>query len=147
MSSPGYPAFLENVGKLLSGAPSIFHVKLPQDEGWLEPFEAEVTECINAYFPETLDEASYLKNKWSAFVREVANIPNAGNKGMVGGFSIEPQTHQGVQGRMFAAFIGWPSVEAHLQFRNTEEFGKMIGMLKEGSTGVEVSHTAFKKYV
>jgi hypothetical protein len=65
---------------------------------------------------------------------------------MTGGFSIEPQMYGGVEGKMFAAFIGWGSVEKHLGYKKTEESKKMVGMLREGSVGVETWHVDFEKY-
>jgi hypothetical protein len=52
----------------------------------------------------------------------------------------------GVEGKMFAAFIGWESVEKHLGYKKTEESKKMVGMLREGSVGVETWHVDFEKY-
>jgi hypothetical protein len=81
MSSPSYPAFLQNIGKLLSGAPRIFHAPLHQDENDMESFEAGVTECINAYFSSSLSSTTYLGDKWDRFIEEAANDPNAEYKG------------------------------------------------------------------
>lgn len=53
---------------------------------------------------------------------------------------------EGVDGKLFAAFIGWPSVEAHQAFRKTEDFGKVIGLLREGTVGIKVWHVAFKQF-
>jgi hypothetical protein len=81
MSSPSYPAFLQNIGKLLSGAPRIFHAPLHQDENDMESFKAGVTECVNAYFSSTLSSTTYLGDKWDRCIEEAANDPNAGYKG------------------------------------------------------------------
>jgi hypothetical protein len=81
MSSPSYPAFLQNIGKLLSGAPRIFHAPLHQDENDMESFKAGVTECVNAYFSSSLSSTTYLGDKWDRFIEEAANDPNAGYKG------------------------------------------------------------------
>jgi hypothetical protein len=92
MSSPGYPAFLERVGKLLSGAPSIFHALLPQNQD-KAPFEAQVTECISLYVPADIDEASYLTHKWDKFVKDAANGPNAGYKGSFSSNALDAHIH------------------------------------------------------
>jgi hypothetical protein len=66
--------------------------------------------------------------------------------GMVSGFSIEPQMYEGVEGKMFAAFIGWENMEKYLEYRKREESKMMVGMLREGSVGVETWHVGFEKY-
>ena len=69
---------------------------------------------------------------------------------MIGGWSAETHQHEnlgeGVQGKMFAAFIGWPTIEAHMAFRETEGFGKIIGLLRGGTKGIKMWHVDFKQY-
>jgi hypothetical protein len=71
--------------------------------------------------------------------------------GLIGAWSIEPHEHEklgeGVQGKLFAAFIGWPSVEAHMKFRETEDFVKVVSHLRAGPKGASVHHVAFTKRV
>jgi len=68
---------------------------------------------------------------------------------MTGGFSIEPQEHaslgEGVKGKMVAAFFGWPNLEAHVAWRQSEEFGKAVAPVVDGSTGMDVAHVEFVK--
>jgi hypothetical protein len=70
--------------------------------------------------------------------------------GMTGGWSVEPATHEnlgeGVEGRLFAGFVGWPSVEEHYGFRGSELHTKVIAPLKTGIKGMKVHHVAFKQY-
>jgi hypothetical protein len=70
--------------------------------------------------------------------------------GITGGWSVEPATHEnlgeGVEGRLFAGFIGWPSVEDHQEYKGTEAHGKAIGPLRTGVKGMKVHHVAFKQY-
>lgn len=72
-------------------------------------------------------------------------------RGLIGGWGVEPHQHEnlgeGVDGKLFAAFIGWPSVDAHAEFRKTDEFGKLIGYLREGAKGIRLWHVAFHQYV
>lgn len=35
-------------------------------------------------------------------------------------------------------FIGWESKEKHLEFRETEQFKRNVGLLREGAEGVEM---------
>jgi heme-degrading monooxygenase HmoA len=70
--------------------------------------------------------------------------------GMTGGFSIEPQEHatlgKGVEGKMVAAFVGWSSLEAHEAWSQSEEYGKAVAPVVEGSTGMDVGHVEFVKF-
>lgn len=61
---------------------------------------------------------------------------------------MEPQMfdHEGDEKKFFGAFIGWPSVEKHMEFRKTEEFPKIVGLLREGVDKVKVHHVAFKRF-
>lgn len=68
---------------------------------------------------------------------------------MTGGFCIEPQEHatlgEGIQGKMVAAFVGWPSLEAHVAWMQSEEFGKAVAPVVEGSTGMDIGYVEFAK--
>ena len=68
-----------------------------------------------------------------------------------GGWSIERHQHvalgEGVEGKMFAAFIGWPSVDAHMAFRKTPEFAAVIPLFREGIKGTAVHHVGFERRV
>lgn len=68
---------------------------------------------------------------------------------MMGGWSIEPHKHEklgeGVDGRGFVAFVGWPTIDAHMKFRETEEFKEIIPLLRTGPTALAVHHVAFKR--
>jgi hypothetical protein len=50
------------------------------------------------------------------------------------------------EGNMFTAFVGWPSVDAHLAFRKSEGFGKIIPLMRGGTKAVKVWHVAFTQY-
>ena len=52
----------------------------------------------------------------------------------------------GDAGNLFATFIGWPSVEAHMEYRKTEDFSKLIPYLMEQVKEICVHHVAFKQY-
>ncbi|KAH5048877.1 hypothetical protein HBH96_206820 [Parastagonospora nodorum] len=139
-----YPSFLQRVGTLLAGPPSIFHAKLGEKEG-LDAFDAPITECARVFFPADFDQDVVMENQWSAFVRDIVER----TEGMTGGFSIEPQEHatlgEGVEGKMVAAFVGWPSLEAHGAWSQSEEYGKAVAPVVEGSTGMDVGHVEFVK--
>ncbi|OAL54853.1 hypothetical protein IQ07DRAFT_278701 [Pyrenochaeta sp. DS3sAY3a] len=148
-SSPAYQPFLENIKPILAGPAHIFHARFPAEYAEPNPLTAPVTECINAYFSASHSEAEYTAN-FAQFRSEGEKIPDIEAVGMTGAFSIEAHEHEnlgeGEQGKLFAAFVGWPSVEAHLAFRKTEEFAKIIGLLRGGAKGLKVWHVAFREY-
>ena len=55
-------------------------------------------------------------------------------KGISSGWSVEDDVpvrgEEDKTGSMLVAFIGWPSVEAHMKFRDTQEFKDSIGLLR-----------------
>ena len=150
MSSPGYQPFLETLKThILAAAPTLFHVKLPIDPSSPNPFSAPVTECINAYFDPSQSEEEY-NASFATFHAKAEEIPNIEATGLVGGWSDGKHQHEGlgegVDGKLFAAFVGWPSVEAHMEFRKTEEFLNIRGYLRTGVKGINVWHVPFTQY-
>ncbi|KAJ4365539.1 hypothetical protein N0V83_008158 [Neocucurbitaria cava] len=149
MASPSYQPFLSTLDThILSSAPTLFHISFPSTPSPLTPLSAPVTECINAYFPPSQSEDEY-DTSFNTFRSKCGEIPNVEADGLVGGWAEEKATHEklgeGVEGKLFAAFVGWPSVEAHMAFRKSEEFGKIIGYLRTGVKGLNVFHVAFKQ--
>jgi hypothetical protein len=135
---------------LAAGDPTIFHIRFPPAySGSENPFNMPVTECINAFFTSDYPQDEY-SSQFSNFRATAAEIPNVEAKGITGGWGVEPHQHEnlgdGVDGKLFAAFIGWPSVEAHMEFRKTEDFGKVIPFLRGGPKGMKVWHVAFQQY-
>lgn len=65
---------------------------------------------------------------------------------------MEEQKHEnlGTEGqpgpaKMFCGFIGWPSVDAHMKFRETPEFPGLIKYARDGVKGASVYHVKFEK--
>lgn len=149
VASDAYGPFLDRLAPILDGSPHLFHIKLPipSQESGTPPFDAPVTECISLYFDPTLDEASYDKS-FSTFVAEAGKVQGSGATGLVGGWGVE--THkvegEGDEKKFFGAFIGWPSVDSHMEFRKKEEFPKVVGHLREGVEKVKMHHVAFKRF-
>jgi hypothetical protein len=158
--SPAYQPFLKHLASILSGAPSLFHAKFPED---VTPFAAPVTECIRAHFAASQDEDAYLETGWGRFCHEAEKIEGTGAQGslidvtprcirtdvaagLVGGWSIERHEYKDEEGKLFAAFIGWPSVEAHMAFRKTEDFGRVVPLLRGEAKGIEVVHVEFVRH-
>lgn len=152
-ASPAYPPFLESFAHLLSAPPTLFHLLLPAGQFAAGPGPAPTTECISLFFDPAHDAAAYDAN-WAAFASAAAAVPSD-CKGIVGGWGVEPHEHEklgakeGEKGpaKFFGAFIGWPSVESHMEFREKEEFPQIIKFLREGPVGIAVHHVRLQKYL
>ena len=136
--------------KLVAGDLTMFHVKFPAEQpGSDNPFTMPVTECLNGFFSPDYPQDEY-SSQFSKFCAQASEIPNSGAKGLIGGWSVEPHQHEklgeGVDGKLFAGFIGWSNVEAHMEFRKTEDFARIIPLLRDGIKGMNVWHVAFQQY-
>ncbi|KAH7085527.1 hypothetical protein BKA63DRAFT_499778 [Paraphoma chrysanthemicola] len=140
---PEYQPFLERIGNILSGPPDIFHANLLEGTNALD---AAVTECIAAYFASDADQAKYAEHGWKKFGDAAAEIPGVQVQGLTGGWSVEPRDLDGEESKVFAGFIGWPSVGAHMEFRKTEDFTKVVPLLRGGTKKIAVHHVAFVRH-
>lgn len=97
--------------------------------------EAPVTEVLTLFFPSDLDDAAKeaLSQQFEEFKTKALDQA-ADCRGVAYGWSTEndvPVTGEpGKTGSLLVAFIGWPSVEAHMKFRETEVFKENIGLLR-----------------
>ncbi|KAF2623366.1 hypothetical protein BU25DRAFT_400769 [Macroventuria anomochaeta] len=149
IASDAYGPFLDRLATILDGSPHFFHIKLPvpSQESGTPSFDAPVTECVSLYFDPSLDEATYNKS-FSTFVAEAGKVQGSGATGLVGGWGVE--THKVDRGedekKFFGAFVGWPSVESHMELWKKEEFRKVVENLKEGVEKIKMHHVAFKRF-
>ncbi|KAF2011751.1 hypothetical protein BU24DRAFT_426850 [Aaosphaeria arxii CBS 175.79] len=147
MASPTYKPFYENLSTLLDGPVKLYHVESPSSQSFSTPGSAPVTECISIYFEPSYSTAAY--DASFAKFADVASKTADEAQGVVGGWSIEDHEHEKVEGaaKLFAVFIGWPSVEAHMKYRQTEGFKECIPHLREGPKALQMHHVAFKKHL
>ncbi|KAL1800735.1 hypothetical protein ACET3X_001077 [Alternaria dauci] len=151
VKSPEYQPFISKIGEeLITEEPKIFHVKFTADRSTSDnPFTMPVTECLNGYFPPDYNQDEYT-SQFSKFRAEAATVPQSGASGIAGAWSVEPHQHEslgeGVDGKLFAMFIGWPSKEAHMEFRETEDFKRVAPFLRTGLKAMKVWHVAFQQY-
>uniref|UniRef100_L2FF46 Uncharacterized protein n=1 Tax=Colletotrichum fructicola (strain Nara gc5) TaxID=1213859 RepID=L2FF46_COLFN len=111
--------------------------------------EAPVTEVLTLFFPAELEEPAKEELSKQLEVFKVKALDTSSDfKGIAYGWSKEndvPITSEdGKAGNLLVAFIGWPSVEAHLKFRETEAFRDNIGLLREmkGIVKLGIFHVA-----
>lgn len=148
-ASDRYSPFLDRLKPILEGPSQLFHVKLPMPDHELmtSPFDAPVTECVSLYFSPTLDEASYNKS-FSTFVAETSKVQGCGVTGLAGRWGVETHKLDGEddEKKLFGAFLGWPSVESHMEFREMEDFPRLVRHLREGVDNAKMHHVAFKRF-
>ncbi|KAF2685524.1 hypothetical protein K458DRAFT_416757 [Lentithecium fluviatile CBS 122367] len=147
--SETYPPFLAALKPILAGAPTIFHLTLSPPTPFSTPISAPTTECISLYFTSDHSTAAYDAN-WAAFVDTAGKVPSEA-QGLAGGWGVEEHEYakegeQGGKKKFFGGFIGWPSVEAHMQFRKEEAFRGVVGHLRDGPVGIKVHHVHFRKF-
>lgn len=147
--TPDFKPFLDTLEKhIIAGAPYLFHLKL-DPAGDTTALTQPVTEFISAYFSSDHSESEYSAS-FTEFKNKAAQIPNVAATGLAGGWSVEPHQHEslgeGVDGKMFGAFIGWPSIDAHMKFRETNDFKEIIGLLRGGTKGLKVWHINLHQY-
>ncbi|CAM1509556.1 Fc.00g032950.m01.CDS01 [Cosmosporella sp. VM-42] len=94
-----------------------------------------VTEVLSIYFHSDIDDSS--KANAVSRLEEFAETglkTSPDFKGISYGWSAEDDVpirgEEDKTGSMLVAFIGWPSVEAHMKFRDTQEFKDSIGLLR-----------------
>jgi len=152
IASPLYQPFLARAALLTTSPPQIYHLKLPTQDAFLRPCTAPVTECISLFFEPTYPTTRYDDN-WQKFAEEGGKSATEA-QGLTGGWAVEGQRSEEMAEKMegredaklFGAFIGWPSVQAHLAYREDPAFPKTIKHLREGPKVLAVHHVAFKKW-
>ncbi|KAF6797508.1 hypothetical protein CSOJ01_12986 [Colletotrichum sojae] len=109
------------------------------------PAEAPVTQVLMLFFPSDLDDADmdWLTIQFEQFkTKALDQAPDC--RGVAYGWSTDSDVpvmgQPGWTGTVLMAFIGWPSVEAHMAFRQTELFRENIGLLKGMEDLIELDY-------
>jgi len=113
----------------------------------LDTVNQPITEIATFYFlPGITDEQ--IKEFDIAFkAMEKAVLAQPGNFGATAGHTVGLLRNPdiGVDVKAFIANAQWASLEAHVAFSQTPEFGEALGPLIPFLSGNAVSHVAFKK--
>ncbi|KAI8997939.1 hypothetical protein BC832DRAFT_595383 [Gaertneriomyces semiglobifer] len=115
--------------------------------------KAPVTEILLAYFDPNLSQPA----KDTATSKLTQFFKNALNKcpdcqgvnfgwGIENDFPVRGGAVEGQKGSILVALIGWPSVEAHMKFRDTEVFKENVHLLRgwEGNLAMTMFHVKTK---
>ena len=122
-------------GQFASGEPVEFHVTFASPPDLLGNEKTGATEFITFFFPSDLSPE--LKDDFhDRMVKLGAAVNDNGTPGQytgsVGGWSVEKEVpfHDGSgEGLAYVLFIGWASVQAHMDFRGTQAFKDNIGLI------------------
>ncbi|KAK8023813.1 hypothetical protein PG993_011879 [Apiospora rasikravindrae] len=148
-----YSPFFASLAPLSTTAPSPYHVAFnPPATGVLDV--APAVEVLHLHFP-----ADYGAEKQEVVLKTIGEFfaiseKAAGKEGMdllVGtpavGWAVEEREFKEDKGRVLVVMIGWKSVEAHMQYRDTDAFRESIGMIRglEAMKGISVYHVACAK--
>lgn len=138
---------LQTLQPLFSGKPSVKHIATkPFPAATLSPNTSPAIEIFTAHFPAEYaqaDQDKYAAN-FEAFAEKGLKPFGADFRGASAGWSVEsdvPNPHKdGAVGKIFVAFIGWTSKEAHLACRETDAFKSNASLLREGPEGASAVH-------
>ena len=112
----------------------MYHANLsPDPSKVLDKTKSPATEILVMYFP--LDYTQADKDKFDGDIRKLYKAVEDASKdytASAGGWIIEelPIPDSDEKGLAYAGFIGWSSVQAHLDFRSTQEFKDNIHLLR-----------------
>jgi heme-degrading monooxygenase HmoA len=130
-----YGPFLEEVGKLVRSAPTVYHVPfvpfpptvLNNDGG---RGKTKVSEVVHAHFPLDIDLVK--QQEVVAQAQQFIDVIKAdGNSGeSAHGWVLEDLEYKGEKTRVLLMILGWDSVEAHVAYRDTEDFAKNIPLMR-----------------
>ena len=133
----------------MDGPPSIHHAHIEP----LPPataasrFSAPVTEFVTFYLPSETSEAD--KNEFHEGMTEFGKVFQEhadGFRGTSTGWAVEELEHPSVgTGLGYVVVVGWDSVDAHMAFRETNEFKDAMGKLGSKIKGAVMHHVKFQQ--
>ncbi|KAL8701467.1 MAG: hypothetical protein Q9201_004888 [Fulgogasparrea decipioides] len=145
-----YGPFAKHLLSVVDGGMEIFHVNFsPHPPAAALSGTTAVTEVVGHYFSTDLSESdkSSFERNLMEFVK-VLEQKAAGFTGFAGGWVIEELEHKEVEGKtkVWQSCIGWQSVEAHMAFRETQDFKDNVHLMRpEFKKATTMHHVACKE--
>lgn len=125
------PCFANNNG-------SIYHVDFAASDGFAQAMAAPVTEMATFYFDGEVP-SDYLEGA-EKFCQGTGLPPSAM------GVSYEELGYEGGKGKALVLLVGWPTVEKHQAFRETQAFKDHIPLLRNGVKKSKMTHVMFAQW-
>ena len=150
MGQPYYGPFCEHLLSIVDGEMNIFHTRMsPHPPSVALSGTSTVTEVVMHYFAADLSESnqSSFESDLRTFV-QVLEEKAVGFTGFAGGWVVEEQQHEKVEGKakMWQTCLGWPNVDAHMAFRETQDFKDNVHLMKPDFTkATTMHHVALKE--
>lgn len=151
IANPIYESFSKSFSKLIEGNSLIYHLLFSPNppSSALNPASSVVAEHLTFYFSSTLSDSgmSSWEDTFAKFKKALEQHAE-GFKAGSGGWIIEELQHEKVDGnaKAYAAVLQWESVEKHKMFRDTEDFKKAIGPVREASRAIEMHHVILREF-
>ncbi|KAF2088561.1 hypothetical protein K490DRAFT_39840 [Saccharata proteae CBS 121410] len=136
IADKAYGPFVKHLLSILDGGPQLYHVEFqPHPPKPLSQTIAPATEVLTMFFPASLstaDQESVTENM-KKLGSAIEDSKPEGFRGISGGWVVEELDNEKVGGKAkaFMAVIGWASIDAHMQFRETDEFKSNIYLVRD----------------
>lgn len=140
-----YAPFEAHLSKILDGPGALHHANLSPHPpaAATSSSRSPVTECLTLYHP-TNPSVSAFEEKWQNF-HSTAEKYAEGYRSSSAGWIAEELEYKGEKAAGFAIFIGWDSVDAHINYRETAHFKETIAPIREGLKGIEAHHVTLQE--
>ncbi|KAL9610992.1 MAG: hypothetical protein Q9167_004337 [Letrouitia subvulpina] len=137
-----YETMVKNITSILDSPVNITHTKFsPHPPS--PAANSSVTEVVALYFPSTISdsEKSSFEESIQKFKKICEDHAN-GYKGFASGWVVEELEHEEMEGKakVYQCLLGWESVEAHLAFRETQEFQDNIYLMRPSNRKAAKTH-------
>ncbi|CAD6573718.1 MAG: hypothetical protein ASARMPREDX12_006216 [Alectoria sarmentosa] len=140
IGSPTYGPFAKHLMTIVDGPLTMLHANFaPHPPTAALGTASPVTEVLTFYFE---GENDGFDSKLRQFIKVISDNAE-GFKAASGGWVIEDVEYKGKKGKAYVAILGWESVEAHMNFRETQTFKDSINIVRADPLGMEVHHTEF----
>lgn len=140
-----YKPFVTKFKSILSEDPQFHHVDFRPEGGLKASMGAPVTEVATFYFEGGPPDDAY--ESCAKFMDIGKNEGGLQISGWSYGITHEEIERDGVKGKGAVLTIGWDSVQAHMDFRQTQVFKDNISLLRLNSKTAEMHHTQFMNFV
>lgn len=151
MSQPYYGPCIDHLVTLADGDLTVWHANFAAhapSASLLAGFAAPATEVVGFYFSASVSdsEKSSFESNLDKFVK-VMEEKAKGYRGAIGGWVIEEVEHPEIEGKakLWQTMARWDSVEAHMAFRETDDFKNNVHLLRpEFIKAVTMHHCRFQ---
>ncbi|KAI9770925.1 MAG: hypothetical protein M1840_002629 [Geoglossum simile] len=149
VDSPAYKPFVSSLSTILTDPPVTCCTTLDPNPATavFAHGTSPVTELCTFYFalPFSLEAQSAFDETITAFSARVASKAE-GYKATASGWIVEELDNPNIgKSKGFFLAYGWKSIDAHMRYRDTDDFKETIGGIREKFGAVTMCHVIFKE--